>query len=346
MSFIVRYAGSQFDVAGFLDSHPAGADLIIPYKDKDITEVFNDIGHSKSATKILNKYKIQTDNEVVTTEHVPTPVVASPDVTIWTKLITKEDPFYFHKIFGLFSLCSFVYRYGYMYPTTGTLGFTGTNFDYFTLAAHWFLSSSALIFHVLEKRIVERPLIIYEEYRLHAILFTTRAIMVSLYGILGYQNRWLLGGSLISIHLLVDLTTQLYGTKGVTAVRNNNDGEYKYVRMFYSYYQICAMGSHILVDKNLCDLGFNALIAIQSSTFLMTLKRKSIIRWKTHMFWYSFALLLSYNIMFQTKGAMFFVYMGIVFAIRTCNMNKYILWTTYAVASYSLYESPTLNPSA
>jgi hypothetical protein len=335
-SFIVRYAGSQFDVANFLDSHPAGADLIHPYKDKDITEVFNDIGHSKSAVKILNKYKISSD--ITTTEDIPAPAVAPPVVTIWTKLITKEDPFYFHKIFGLFSLCSFVYRYGYVYPTTGTLGFTGTHFDYFTLAAHWFLSSSSLIFHVLDKRIIERPLIIYEEYRLHAILFTTRAIMVSLYGILGFHNKWLLGGLLMSIHLLVDLATSLYGTKGVTAVRNNNDGEYKYIRMFYSYYQICAMGSHILVDKNLCDLGFNALIAIQSSTFLMTLKRKSIIRWKSHMFWYSFALLLSYNIMWQTKGPMFFVYMGIVFCVRIYNVNKYILWSTYAIASYSLCE--------
>ncbi len=327
-SFIVRYAGSQFNVADFLDSHPAGPDIIKPYKDKDITEAFNDVGHSKSAIKIMNKYKID-DGNTVATSTVPT-------ATIWTKLFTKEDPFYFHKIFGLFSLCSFIYRYGYVYPMTGTLGFTGTYFDYFTLASHWFLSSSSLIFHVLEKRIVERPLIIYEEYRLHAIIFTTRGVLISLYGILGFQSRWLLGGTLIGIHVIVDLISMIYGTKGVTAVRNNNTGDYKYIAMFYSFYQICAMGSQILVDQNLCDLGFNGLIAVQSSTFLMTLKRKSIIRWKSHMFWYSFALLLSYSVMLRVKGPMFFVYMAIVFYIRTWNVNKYILWTTYAIASYSL----------
>ena len=327
MSFLVRYAGAQFDVADFLESHPAGSDIIKPYKDKDITEAFNDVGHSKSAIKILNKYKVGGEEVAVK---------PNTTATIWTKLITKEDPLHFHKIFGLFSLCSFIYRYGYVLPTTGTLGFTGTYFDLLTLAAHWFLSSSSLIFHVLEKRIVERPLIIYEEYRLHAILFTTRAVAVSLYGIYGFQNRWLLGGLLIGIHLLVDLTTKLFGTNGVTAVRNNNDGNYKYILMFYSYYQICAMGSQILVDSRLCDLGFNGLIAVQSSTFLMTLKRKSIIRWKSHMFWYSFALALSYSVIWKAKGSAFFASMAIAFFVRTWNVNKYAIWITYAVVSYSL----------
>ena len=97
------------------------------------------------------------------------------------KLVTKEDPIYFHKTFGLLSLMSFVYRYFYILPMTGTLGFDGSWFDYLTLAIHMTLSSSSIIFHVLPERILRRPLVIWEEYRLHAIIFTARCISVALF---------------------------------------------------------------------------------------------------------------------------------------------------------------------
>lgn len=327
--FVVSYSGAQFDIEKFIESHPAGSAIIRPYKDRDITEAFNDVGHSKTALKILHKYQISNNTEHVNAEVKPNP-------SIVTKLVTKEDPYHIHKALGAFALCSFAYRYFYVLPMTGGLGFTGTYFDYFTLMAHWLLSSSSLIFHVLEKRIVERPLIIYQEYRLHAILFTSSAVVVSIFGIRGYQSKMALGGMLAGLRLLVDLTTRVFGTVGVTAVRNNNDGNYKYIRMFYSYYQICALGSLIIVDANLCDLGFNTLIAIQSSTFLMTLKRKSVIRWKSHMFWYSFALLLSYAVIWRTKGTLFFAYMAVVFSARVYNINKYVLWAVYAATAYSI----------
>jgi hypothetical protein len=330
--FIVSYSGAKFDIEHFLDSHPAGAKVIEPYKDKDITEAFDDVGHSKSALKIMNKYRITKEEVDIETKNT---------ATVASKLMTREDPYHFHKVFGLFALVSFAYRYLYVLPMTGGLGFTGSFFDVLTLVSHWMLSSSSLIFHVLDKRIVERPLIIYEEYRLHAIVFTTRAVCISLFGIYATcldenMRRWALGSMLVCLHLAVDWITYKYGTVGVTAVRNNNDGNYKYIRLFYSFYQICALGSHIIVDDKLCDLGYNALVAIQSSTFLMTLKRKSIIRWKQHMFWYSFALLLSYSVIWNVKGWRFFAEMAVVFFFRVkLNMNKYALWTAYAVAVYA-----------
>jgi len=54
-----------------------------------------------------------------------------------------------HKTLGILSLLSFIYRYLYVFPMTGTLGFEGSTFDYVTLALHMALSSSSLIFHVL-----------------------------------------------------------------------------------------------------------------------------------------------------------------------------------------------------
>jgi hypothetical protein len=96
-------------------------------------------------------------------------------------------------------------------------------------------------------------------------------------------------------------------------------------------------GKSYYLDEHLCDLGYNALIAIQSSAFLMTLKRKSIIRWKAHAFWYSVALFLSYLVIYFEKGYFFFIQMAIVFFIRVnFNLNKYVLWVLYASIYYYL----------
>ena len=65
------------------------------------------------------------------------------------KLVTKEDPIYMHKVFGLFALCSFAYRYFYCLPYYGNLGFEGRWFDHLTIFLHLCLSSSSLIFEVL-----------------------------------------------------------------------------------------------------------------------------------------------------------------------------------------------------
>ena len=54
-----------------------------------------------------------------------------------------------------------MYRYVYVYPTTGSLGFDGRWFDHSTYALHLSLSLSSLIFEVLHYRIMAKPLIIW-----------------------------------------------------------------------------------------------------------------------------------------------------------------------------------------
>jgi hypothetical protein len=53
-----------------------------------------------------------------------------------------------------------------------------TWFDIVTIVLHLALSFSSIIFHVLRHRILSKPLIIYEEYRLHAMVFTARCASV------------------------------------------------------------------------------------------------------------------------------------------------------------------------
>jgi len=343
---LVTYMGDVYDATDFVDQHPAGRSIIEELNGKDITKKFDDIGHSSNAKKILSKLKVRKDGITDATMYETTGGKVVDVNLLSKKLFTKEDEYFIHKSFGLLALLSFTYRYFYILPTTGTLGFSGSFFDIATLAVHFFLSFSSLIFHVLSKRIINRPLIIYEEYRLHAILFTTRCLLVSLIGMYcdwidPLYRRYLLGATLLVVHLAVDYVTAVHGTPGVTAVRNHKSVTWKNgVGYFYSYYQVAAVASHIIWNDRMGDLGFNTLVAIQSSAFLMTLKRKGFIRWYTHALWYSVALACSFYYMWVALGTSFFVYSAAAFFFRVVfGTNKYILWTGYAFLIYSTIDN-------
>jgi hypothetical protein len=189
------------------------------------------------------------------------------------------------------------------------------------------LSSSSLIFRVLKNRLIDRGLIIWEEYRLHAIVFTSRAIIASIYGInydfiikqIGYNNGQILLTIIMLSHLLiVDKITIKYGTEGITTVRFTNDYNLpmKYAALLYSYYQFCATASILRFNPNLSDMGFNTLIAIQSSAFLMTLNRKNFIKWYTHSIFYSLCLVISGYYMYKIYGYSFFIQVFVLFLFR------------------------------
>lgn len=132
------------------------------------------------------------------------------------KLITKEDPLYLHKILGLSALISFFYRYAIVFPSTGTLGMDGSWFDHTTMVVHMLLSASSLIFAVLQIRILSKPTIIWEEYRLHAIAFTARCCLVYLFGMFWpledcWMTRVALYCTVLSMHLVADEVTRRYG---------------------------------------------------------------------------------------------------------------------------------------
>jgi len=354
-SFEVTYKGDKFDIGNFINRHPGGTEVFKSYKGKDITTAFDHIGHSTDAMSLLQKRKIKSDidsnndsastelNSLANNSTSSEGEFDSKKKFIVKKLFTEEDSYHVHKILGLLALISYSYRYFYVLPTTGNLGINHDILSYLTLTLHMLLSCSSFIFHVLKHRIIENPLIIYEEYRLHAIVFTFRGIFVSLVGLYidiiprKYQLITLNIGITL-IHLLVDYITHLYGLPGVTAVRitESKRAEDKLVadaRYIYSFYQFAALGSHISLDSNLADLGFNGHIAIQSSAFLMTLKRKNLIEWYSHAFWYTFALVLSLYYMYLVKGAEFFLYIFVVFIARTCfNANKYLLWFLYSLS--------------
>mmetsp|Transcript_26735 Transcript_26735/g.53499 ORF Transcript_26735/g.53499 Transcript_26735/m.53499 type:complete len:352 (-) Transcript_26735:405-1460(-) len=263
--------------------------------------------------------------------------------TIVSKLFTNEDNMQLHKILGILSVVSFLYRYFYVYPTTGTLGFDGRWIDHATIFLHMALSTSSLIFHVIRRRLLNRPMIIWEEYRLHAIVFSTRCMSVYAMGTFNPFKGTLFEHAMIPLvvlahHVGADMITQKYGSKdGVTTVRvrDGHRAEITTVLRFYAFYQFAALASHLTPNARLADLGFNTFIAIQSSAFLMTLYRKGVITEISHAFWYTTCLIISLFHIFRNCGnAMFIAKLGGAYILRTdYKMDKYVLWLSFALLS-------------
>lgn len=252
------------------------------------------------------------------------------------KLFTKEDPQMLHKVLGLLSLISFFYRYGYVYPRRGNLGFDGTRLDWFTMALHTALSTSSLIFHVLRKRILKKPYIIWEEYRLHAISFSLRCTAVFIAAWAG-ANRFVLFPTVMIWHIIADEITRQYGTTGQTTVRGTDrlPWRIKLLTRFYGFYQFCAIASHVLPDARKMDMAWNTLIAIQSSAFLMTLFRKGLIPYAMHGIGYTLCLILSfYHIVVVHTEPFFLPGVALLFGLRVkLGINKYVLWCTFAAVA-------------
>jgi hypothetical protein len=280
---------------------------------------------------------------------------AGPVKTVVSKLFTNEDHLQIHKTLGILSVVSFLYRYFVVYPAQGNLGFDGRLIDHLTILLHFLLSCSSIIFHVISRRIANRPMIIWEEYRLHAIVFSTRCVSVYLYGYFQpFAGTDLDRVALIILvllhHVMADKITEWYGSKnGITTVRvhDQHRSDITAVLRFYAFYQFAALSSHVVPNARLSDLGFNTFIAIQSSAFLMTLYRKSIITEVSHAFWYTVCLVISlYHIFSDCGSPFFFAKLSAAYFLRTeMKLNKYVLWSGFALLSFPEVEQAIITKS-
>ena len=146
-------------------------------------------------------------------------------------------------------------------------------------------------------------------------------------------------------HLIVDEITRRYGSKeGRTTVRSGTNAKdtaaWKItILRAYSFYQFLALGSHLVPRDSgtvaLGDAGFNTLIAIQSSAFLMTLFRKGLIKDHSHALWYTLCLVVSsFHILRMFPSYMFLGKIVCAFLLRTkLRVGKYTLWTGFVLAS-------------
>ena len=271
------------------------------------------------------------------------------------KLKTREDPYHLHKTLGILSVLNFFYRYAYCYNMYGDLGYngkqTGANkkwwvLDVLTMLVHTCLALSSIIFRVPKRRINDKPMVIYEEYRQHAMVFTVRCFSVFVIATV-FPNAPVWVGPVVVMchHLFADRITAIHGTPGNTAVRATAERaklspSYRFVGKLYSLYQFLAIGSHVLPNARLADLAFNAVIAIQSSAFMMTLYRKKIVRGRTHMIVYAFCLLVSGFHICRLIGFVASLGVCATFLLRVNTprqySNKYVFWTLFVVGMHKL----------
>jgi hypothetical protein len=276
-----------------------------------------------------------------------------------SKLMTREDPYHLHKTLGILSLINFIYRYGYVYLSHGNLGYNGSAdnkhlqlLNWLTMLVHTCLALSSIIFRVPKKRINNKPMVIYEEYRQHAMVFTVRCLIVFTIAT-AFPNAatWWAPVGVMACHLLADRITSIHGVEGNTAVRATAKHQklspfYQVVGKLYSLYQFLAIGSHILPNARLSDLAFNAIIAIQSSAFMMTLYRKRIIRGRTHMVVYAACLLISGFHIVRLIGWWSCLLVTITFILRIKTprkwSNKYLCWLIFLVMYNAKWLKETL----
>jgi hypothetical protein len=279
-----------------------------------------------------------------TTPATPSAIGATPSA-IGTRLITHEDPYHLHKTLGIACLCNFLYRYMIHLPLYGTLGYeTVTPFNTATIIGHLMLSSSSMIFKVLSRRLPKKPLLIYEEYRLHTIIFTLRGCIPYLLAATGINPIRPHGSfmGIMGLHLLVDWVSIIHGTPGLTTVRVANKSTRLSTILFrrgFSFYQIIAFAS-IIAGRDFGNMGFNTLIAIQSSTFLMTLVRKNLIRPYTHLLIYGACLVVATGYIFKVNDWRLLLVAVGVFGGRMLGISKYLLWAA-AHARYHIMEDIT-----
>lgn len=242
-----------------------------------------------------------------------------------SKLVTSDDRYHVHKTLGALALASFAWHYLLEWPRHGAL-----NAGWLAIGLHVALSCSAIQFRVPQKRIERWPTMIWEEYRLHAIVFSFRAPVVAA------LDGWLRVLCIGAVHMAADHVTKLYGKPGNTTVRGDHSRAKSprilWMTRSYAVYQYLALASH-LVGKNSMDLAYNAFIAVQSSAFCMTLHRKGLITWKGHAVTYLICIVVSGLFIIQSLDRWQLAMALLCGYLRTQGAPKYPLWLGYTILS-------------
>src|ERR1700722_13864918 len=90
----VIYKGGVYDVTSFLHDHPGGAEILLKNAGCEISEAFDEIGHSEHARTILKKYYIGNLGDKIVLEGLDQAYGNSRLLNrIKQRLFTKEDRF-------------------------------------------------------------------------------------------------------------------------------------------------------------------------------------------------------------------------------------------------------------
>ena len=247
------------------------------------------------------------------------------------KLFTHEDPYFIHKGLGFLCLANYVAQF-YMYFAHGTY-----YLNVYTIAPHILLQGSAFIFKVLAKRPTESMLnmFIWEELRIHSLLFAWRACFSILY------PTW---APVICLFTMgaADIATNYHGNSEVSTVRGQHSkvGKRSLTKeLTGAFFSISQMGATCI-----CMLGdspvliFSTLPPIQTSAFGMTLIRKNLINKTIWSVVYSAELLMTYYIWYKEYNNFNIFYIATSFyLLRRFGISKYLIWSCFSLLSFVIY---------
>jgi len=299
----------------------------------------------------------------MTADIVHQPIYTGLTWKSFKRLFTTKDEFitipHFHKFLGFTTLIHFVYRFG-LYFIYGDMQFSLDNaFDVISLVWHLALSASSLIFHVLQFKKTKEPYLIFEELRLHNILFASRSVFVIFMSLIYMKGLYFSSAKnmltykaigFLMFHLLVDYVTKVHGTPDVTTIRgytkinNKRPWIYMFTTRFYSFTQLVGLNVMLTRTTDLIHCAYFTIFAVQIATFLGTLRLKGIINAGVANFVYgSSIVMINVASYWDISRGFYWNYfmkeMGFVLIITILrfrfNVNKYILWSVYGFISFN-----------
>ncbi len=256
------------------------------------------------------------------------------------KLVTKEDPYHFHKFFGIACLLNFVYQYCHYF-------IYGSMFKInYLIFFHLFLHLTSFIFRVIKERPINPSVMnmfIWEELRIHSMIFAYRACFVILFP---QYCKYITFSTLI----LADIASYYFGNPNNTTVRGNHDkvSNSAFKNIASIFFSTSQMGATLICSG--CSqsfpsdiLTFSTLPPIQTSAFGLTLLRKNIINKKIWQIIYSLELLLVYILWIKVYKNYYIIPLSILpYFLRRIGFSKYIIWLFIFYLDYKNYVKEML----
>lgn len=342
------------------NAHPGGAEVLRKYNGLDATKAFERVGHSPDAYRLLSSFAIidikeKSRDNVQEVNDKADKLTIKPPPNAWKKkLFTPEDPQHFHKTCGIFVLVHYIWRFYQMYFGEMTAGFgsrggQGTSYlAILCLIPHALLSLSSLIFHSVPKeRVVGLPMI-WQEFRMHSIIFALRSLVatVASWMSIHFNHDPLVRKLALVVSGVSVLVANYFADEATRKLRPSEPESttatmpywlgcsvttQKRFKYFYAYSQFLATMACIAVTNPAYP--FAVMLPIQLAAFLMTMVRKGFLSSKGYHMIYTASLVMPFLVVARryfitgSLDAPKMLLAGwLLYRLRCTGINKYYIW--------------------
>ena len=332
---ILKFNNCDVDLSDYINNHPGGYDIIKNLNGKESQQIFDDVGHSKKAIKLLNDIKKNKSIENID-KNISSLQTSNNNIYLLKikLLFTHEDYYLIHKIFGIPTL--FIYLY-MMYSIFIYQSFVTIN----SILYYVFPFITALLslqFNVSNERFIDNRQMMTKEQRAHTINFTMRSLSLSLlYLINPVVNFYIRLMFMLLWHGLADIITYYYNNNIDGTIRgtikhlkkSNEFNEYilQLATRFPSIGQYVGIMMSFGYLNNTVEISYLPIIPVQLSALLATLVRKGLISCKMQAILYGLSLFpVFYISLFDDIYKYHFLLASLCSHLRfEFNINKYFV---------------------